>query len=424
MLGALCGLCEKFDPEGSGGGDGLSNKEFQGKVLDSMQSQEKKVDQLVQNYDQLDKKTKDAFEDLTKIKNDFSGLDSDFTAVTQSMKKVQLQLQHEQRAAFGDPLQRIANNEEHCRQFMQEVAKSVGHHTKFLQEDAGVGGTYISEDLAAEIYHLLYEFGAWSTLGVRNVGTKTTKYPVSTARPKANFILTEGDPITPDNTKAGALKNLEVEVIAVIVNVTLQLLEDGEYNVAADLIRDMVEAINERADFAFFQGDGTVDGDNGGFTGLFNTGTAVVADAGATVGATKYTDWLKCLTAVAPAVLMRNPKWWINPTILAASLGVKDDNGRPIFLTATEAPTLGGIGSVLGFGVNLVGAAPNTDAASQKVAAFGDPQNYIVAARKTVGVDESDHAYWTELKRSFRGHTRMAGRSLLDSGTAVLSTSA
>ena len=51
MLGAVCGLCEKFDPEGGGGGDGLSNKEFQGKVLDSMQNQEKKVDQLVQNYD-------------------------------------------------------------------------------------------------------------------------------------------------------------------------------------------------------------------------------------------------------------------------------------------------------------------------------------------------------------------------------------
>ncbi len=63
------GLCEEFDaPQGGGA---LEEKDFQDQVLKGMGETKNQVDTLVENYDQLDGKTKEAFEDLTKQKNSF-----------------------------------------------------------------------------------------------------------------------------------------------------------------------------------------------------------------------------------------------------------------------------------------------------------------------------------------------------------------
>jgi HK97 family phage major capsid protein len=263
-------------------------------------------------------------------------------------------------------------------------------------------------------------FGAWATLGVRPVGTKNTKVPVKTARPVANFILTEAGTVSVDTTKAGTTVTLEVEVIAVLLNVSLQLIEDGEIDVVADVLDDFIEAVNFRADFAAFQGSGAADATHGGVTGLFNFGTAATAAATRTsIALTKYDDWLRCLTTVDAAVLSRQARWWMHPSLIAASIGVQDSNGRPIFQTALEAPT-GGIVNLFGFPVTMVGAAPSANAASAKVAAFGDPRAYAVGMRKGFTFEASDAPRWSTLERSFRGHCRFDAVGARASALAVM----
>ena len=48
---------------------------------------------------------------------------------------------------------------------------------------------------------------------------------------------------------------------------------------------------------------------------------------------------------VAPVVLKRKPRWWMHPQMLVRMMGIKDNNGRPIFLGALEAPSYGAIGN-------------------------------------------------------------------------------
>lgn len=416
----------------------MPEEQFQQKVLDGLSAAENEVkvvktqqQKLLENYDNLDKETKKAFEELTRLKN----AANDVAGMVIAIQKVQGQLRREQRMAFGDPIQRMLSNEEtrerlNCAfrlaaDMNGDMHRLMAPRIKALGEDTSPGSTLITTDLLREIYDTLASFGKWNTLGVRRMGTKLTAMPVKTVRPIANFILTEGGTISDDANKAGTSVNLEVEVIAVLINVSLQLLQDAEFDVTPDVLGDFVEAYNFRLDVAAFIADGTADATNGGMTGLFNFGTAAAAGAGNTLAENlDLQDFVRCLTTVDVAVLSRMARWWIHPQILARFILVRDANGRSIFLTATEAPTLGGIGTILGYPVELVNAAPSTNAAGAKVAAFGDPNSLVVGIRQDFGFEASDHHKWNTLERSFRAYGRAGTKGRRALGSAILTTAA
>ena len=421
-------LYAEFNAELGSGGAALAEKDFQTKVLGNQQVMKTTQETLLTNYENLDKTTKSTMEELTKVKNEFSGFDHQFKAIDLLVKKLQLQLTLEGRMANGGNTlslgQRTIRDKETAKQVFGMIARSIGREDiaqKALGEDSSPGSTMINDALSADIYDSLLKYGAWATLGVRPVGTKNTKVPVKTVRPIANFILTEGGTISDDTNKAGTSVTLEVEVVAVLLNVSLQLIEDGEYDIVADVLDDFVEAFNYRCDFAAFQGSGAADATNGGVTGLFNFGTAATATATrTTIAATKYDDWLKCLTTVDAAVLTRAARWWMHPSLMAAAIGVQDSNGRPIFQTAMEAPSSGGILNIFGYPVTAVGAAPSTNAASAKVAVFGDPRAFAVGMRKQFTFEASDAPRWSTLERSFRGHGRFDAVGAKASALAVM----
>ena len=414
-----------------GGGGGLSSEEFQGKVMGKLDDIEKandtstsKVEDMLKNFENLDTKTKDAFEELTKLKNNNSGLDSDMAQIKQSIAKVNLLVNAEQRASYGSLGKALAADKDRGEAILRTIAPLVDmgkEVSKALGEDSSPGNTVIDDEFHADVYDSLSRFGKWSTLGVRPMGTKESKIPVKTARTTAGFILAEAAEIPDDTNKAGNLVTLEAEVIAVLLNVSKQLIMDGEIDVVADVMDDFIESVNLALDHAVFRGTGAEDYTNGGILGLFNFGTAVTAQAGRTsIGQTKYQDWLKCLTSVNDVVLERPARWWINPTMLAAAIGVEDANGRPIFKTAMEAPS-SGMGSIFGFPVSMVSAAPNSDAASGQIAAFGDPRAYAVGMRKKYEFESSDHHRWNTYERSFRGVARADAKGLASDALSVLS---
>ena len=427
FLGLKPMLFDEFNGDTGGGAGGLETKAFQDKVLESVKTIKTDQQKLLENYDNLGKETKKTFDELTKVKNGFDGYDAQFKQIDQLMKKLQLQLTLESRMANGGNTlscgQRLVRDKEQTKQVFAQIARSIGMPgaaQRALGEDSSPGSTMITDELSSDIYDSLLRYGAWSTLGVRAVGKKLHKLPLKTVRPVAGVILTEGGTLTDDTNKAGSSVSLEMEVYAVLLNVSLQLIEDGEFDVVADVIDDFIEALNYRLDFCAFSGSGVADVTNGGVTGLFNFGTVATAAATrTTIGATKYEDWLQCLTTVDAAVLTRPARWWIHPTLCAAAIGVKDENGRPVFQTAQEAPA-GGILNMFGYPVTMVGAAPSTNAASAKVAAFGDPRAYAVGVRKQFVIEQSDHAGWTELQRSFRGHGRADAVGVKASALAVM----
>jgi HK97 family phage major capsid protein len=415
-------LFEEF--KGDNGGGGLSTAEFQAKVLETVGKVKTTTEELTKNYDNLQKETKSAFEELTKLKNEQAASQGELTL---AIKKLTLRMGQELRLANGDPIQRIKADPEKRNLLNAAVrmackAPLSAVHRTTLGEDATPGSTMIVDALADDIYDTLAGYGAWSSFDVRRVGTKTTKFPVKTARAAANFILTEGGDITEDTAKAGTSVDLTLEVIGALLPVSRQLLDDSEFDVTSDVLGDFAEAIAYRLDWACLQADGGADATDGNMTGIFGGGgTAAAAAAGnVTTETTDLEDWIKCLTTVDAGILSRPCKWWMNPQILVRALGVKDSNGRPIFLTALEAPAAGSIGSILGYPVVAAHAAPTANAANAKIAVFGDPGGLVVGMRNGFEMEQSDHAGFTTYERYFRGVARAGVKVRRSQAFAVL----
>jgi HK97 family phage major capsid protein len=241
----------------------------------------------------------------------------------------------------------------------------------------------------------------------------------------AQWLTTEAAPIPDDTSEAGSTMTLTVLPNAVLLNVSRQLIEDAEFDVTAMVMEDFQQAWNLRLDTAAFAGNGTADGNNGGFTGLFNAGIkAQAAQGNTTAGTLDFDDVNRCLTTVAPVVLKRKPRWWMHPQMLVRMMGIKDNNGRPIFLGALEAPSYGAIGTILGYPVVPVMAAPNTDGPGQLIAAFGDRAGQVVGVRDDFVFESSDHYRWNTLERSFRAYGRAATGCRQANAFAILQTAA
>jgi HK97 family phage major capsid protein len=405
----------------------LEQKAFQEQVLTGVETHTKSIHDLTANFGNLDKTTKAAFEDITKLKATANESDNDLKKLSQRLAQIDGLLRNEHRAAYGSPIARISGNEELRELLNAQVRRHMSDNTgdmirvirngfsketvaRAFGEDTSPGSTLINQQLYKEIYDTLAQYGIWITLGVRRLGTKVTKFPVKTARAEAQWITTEAGTIGDDTNKAGTSISLTVVEYAALLNVSLQLLADAEFDVTADVMDDFGEAAAKRLDYTMFSANGGANGNEGGFTGVFNAGTAQVAAAGGTtVEALAEDDVRNTILAVDPIVLSRQAKWWLHPQILVRMLGIKDRNGRAIFLNALEAPTRGGIGSIYGYPVVMGYILPNTNAANGQVAAFGDPNGYVVGIRQDFDFASSDHFRWNTNERSFRIVGRAAG---------------
>jgi HK97 family phage major capsid protein len=416
----------------------LSEEQFQETVLrgvnaveEKFQSVERNQETLLRNYEQLGRETKQTMEEMTRLKNSAN----DGAQVLAAVQRLRAQLRMEAVSAGLDPIQRIVNDPEKRARLNLAVRQAVDRNgdmrgaceplARAIGEDTGEGSTLVIAELFKEIYDTLAEYGDWSTLGVRRLGTKVTNFPIKTARVAAQWLTTEAAPIPDDTNEAGSTMTLTVLPNAVLLNVSRQLIEDAEFDVTGMVMEDFQQAWNLRLDTAAFVGNGTADGNNGGFTGLFNAGTRAVAGHGnTTAGTLNFDDVNRCLTTVAPVVLKRKPQWWIHPQMLVRLMGIKDNNGRPIFLGAMEAPSYGAIGTILGYPVVTVMAAPNTDGAGMPVAAFGDRSGQVVGVRDDFVFESSDHYRWNTLERSFRAYGRAATGCRQANAFAVLQTAA
>ena len=406
---------------------------FETEVLEGVKAITKKQERILADVTRLDGQTKKALEELTICKNRGNG----FAEIERKLERVNLLLRQETRAAFGSPMQRLLANEDGCAR-LNYLFRSIAHGRndipataldfwkgKTIDLTTEPGSTYFQAGYLKELYDTLAEYGAWSSLGVRRMPTKVTKMPVKTARPIAYFKKPGTRQIVDDTAKAGTAYNLEVELIGVLITVYLELLQDSEFDISADILADFIEAFNLRLDYAAFMGDGKdsdeTDGLGNSFIGLFNYAGTVTADAGHTTVATmKYTDVLKCLTGVAAIVLARKARWWIHPTMLARFLGIHDEVGRPIFQTMLEAPSYGALGTILGYPVTPLYVGPNNNSAGEPVAAFGDPNCVVVGVRTDFNFEASDDFKFDQFERAFRGTGRAGVMGRRTDGAAVL----
>lgn len=412
------------------------NNDTEKKLLDGLDTVQKNTDTLIKNYDQLDAKTKKAFEDFDKQTKRLDSTEE----ILRSLQKVQMNLKREAKAAFGCPARTIAMDE-HLRGIVQlNVIRQLGlmenvhgktkDRLNSLAKDLDTantpGSTYIANnEIETGIFDLLSSYGAFRSLDARNIGAKATEIRLKTARALAVFV-DEAAAIGADSTKAGSKVTVTPKKIGCLLSASTELLEDDVTGVIMDILDDMAEAIAYRIDHISFAATGTADEVDGGFTGIFTGGTARTAASGNVSLATlDFEDVLACVVNAPAKVLQRGQaKWFIHPNVLAKLLYIKDGNGRPIFLSAVEAPSFGAIGTLLGYPVVPAAAAPSTDGVSKLLAAFGEGDGQGVRIRRDVMFDRSEHYAFNTDEVTFRATCRAASKTKAATAFQVLKTAA
>lgn len=438
-----CRKEEEFKGGGSGGGAAvLPEAEFQAKVLSGIKKVEENNAEIERNFAGLDKEAKELAEKLEKQTKTYEGLPNQVAEVMTTMRKIEAKVAAERRSNFGSALYTITQDKD-LNDAVNGIFRSIGRkggereqvpisadqekaakaYRKTLTEGASPGSTYINDALHTTIYSLIAEFGIWRSFDVIMAGTKTTKLIVDSTDPTMLFV--DEDTAPAEAAYTGANVTATIKKILGWLSVSNEMLEDSEVNVAAHLLPKFANATARRIDFAALAADATADGTNGGFTGIFQGGTAVVSAAThTTIATTTYDDVLATLLGVNAAALSRPCKWFIHPQILVRMLGIKDLNGRPIFLPSIDAPSFGAVGSILGYPVQLCHAAPTANVASSKIAVFGDPQCEAVLLRKDFEFAMSDQVKFLEDKVVFRGRARIATKIKQADGFAVLTNAA
>jgi len=339
-----------------------------------------------------------------------------------ALKKANLALEMERKASYmtQSPLLAIMNNEEKAIRFLASVQKMLKvpisdcikgrmaeMEIKLIGEDSGVGGNYINNELRNDIYNTLLTYGIYRKFKVIRTNTKETSLPLTTARPVASWVTTEGTGPSADSTKAGSLGSLTLGELLCNVPVSLRLIEDADIDIVGDLINDLGEAFAYSIDNTLFNAETTNNATYGGFNGIMNQAAVNTAAAGTTVATTTLADWLGTISALDAGVLQRGvAEWFIHPTIALQTLAILDTAGRPIFQTALDAPNARSIMSILGYPVNQTGVMPSTNSAAQKVALIGDPMGAAVGIRKDLMLESTDAVGWTNATRDFRGRLR------------------
>lgn len=391
-------------------------QELTDKVTKGVDALNQKATVIEKKYDDLEKETKKAIEDLTMVKNH----QNDFAATLTELRRVQGQVAHERRYS-NDPFKRFTENPER-KKFINTYFRWLASKqpiTNLAKEEQEViqrvapwytggtpGSTFLQTDIAREVYDLLATYGIWNTFDVIPVGTKTTTIPVATARPVALVIAESTGYASDDTTQDTTSVSLAMKDILCLIAASRDILQDAEIDVTSMIMEQFAQAWAYRLDYFCLAADGTDNTTAGAMTGVFSGGTAASAGTGnTTVAALQLEDFVRCLTTVAAAVLRRPARWWMHPTVLAKIALVRDSNGRSLFQTALEAPSPTA-GSILGYPVVLCDAAPSTDSAGSVVAVFGDPKGLAVGIRSNWAFEYSDDYKFNYLNRYFRGWGR------------------
>ena len=400
----------------------MSEGEFRGAVLGGVAEVKAKMEDTINNHKELKAEAEKTFKVVEKHGTDLATMGQKLA----DLEKASLAAQSGARRGLP-PYERIREHEDTLAK-IGEAVKVKGHFVLRAEgEDTSAsGGNLVNPGLASDVYALELEYGSAKLLDYRTLSTKTEKMLVETAEPDAVFVAENGE-IPEQGLNLGQVP-VTARKIAAILGVSLELLDDSVIDLGAYVMRKFARANARRVDYVAFNGNGTSDtgGQNGGYTGLFNFGVAVAAAAThTTVEKLNYLDFLLCLTTVDPAVLqIPGACWMMHPTIVARALAVRDDNGRPIFMNALDAPANGAIGSILGYPVRMVSTAPNVNTAGLPVAAFGDPEAYTVGNRKEYAFDYSDHARFTSAQRVYRGISRKGFAGRRATAIAVLTLAA
>jgi len=256
--------------------------------------------------------------------------------------------------------------------------------------DPGAGT--VPTNVTPIFFNNMPQYAAWATLGVVPLDTGKTRLAQISVEPYAAWITpaNAGNSALIPGSITGGSMDTDCPTIACLIEVSRPVLEDGKLTILAVFIEAVLTSLNKHADCACYSADGTDDATDGGQTGIFAHASVpvVTASGGRTTAASLvFQDFADCLAAVSASALQRPCRWWIHPSFLSKLITIKDGNEKVL-----RQPVVAGEDWLLaGFPVTWTAAAPGTDGAGQKIAAFGRGDAFTFAIAQHLDLRRSEN---------------------------------
>lgn len=327
-------------------------------------------------------------------------------------------LAREYQFAYGNPIERYLNADPERRYLWNgAVRKLAGTIRIKSQEYAAVekaikqraasginlqdsfgSGLLFAIPIGEDLYDLLLHYGAYKDLGLRKMVGQYTKFAKTTAYPAAIFITPTQQglaTIPTDTSLAGTNITPEANTIAALIEASRAWLDDEKIDLSEIIVAKFVQALASRIDWACFQGNGNDDQQNGLAKGIFfdpAVQSTVTNQGVVSIGNLQRSDFINVVGGVAPATLqhmtVQSPRWYINPALIPQLLLLTEANGTR-YLLKTPAETQGEW-VLVGFPVTWAAQAPSAVAPNAPIAAFGNPDAYLVALHEQFEITLSE----------------------------------
>lgn len=250
------------------------------------------------------------------------------------------------------------------------------------------GGYLAPDGFRQKIVERMKAFGGVATLAEEITTSDGNPLPWVTNDDTANVgeIVAEsatgaaGADLVFGTKSLGAYKYMAFGASNLPLRVSVELLQDSQFDIAGMVSRKLGERIARKQASDFAVGTGT-----GMPQGLMTHATDITLAAG---NAITYAKLLDVVHAVDPAYRNSgNAAWLMNDSTLKAVRALTDSTGRPLLQYASDASIGGGLGAtLLGFPV-VTDPAIAAIALSAKIAAFGDiREGFIIRRVKDVVV--------------------------------------
>lgn len=246
---------------------------------------------------------------------------------------------------------------------------------------ASAGGNLVPTPMLAEIFAIVEQTGV-ARRYFRPIAMTSDKLDLNSISTKPTaYWVTEGSAITATDLAFGQ-GQMNAEKLAAITAWTTELEEDAIVAMLPLIIQWIGEAIYVKEDVAGFIGDGGAS--YGSQTGALIASTNIVTlETGKTLIAHITADDLKSLRDAVKVSMRRGAMYFLPPALISHLEGMKNSQGDYIY----RPPAAGMPATLWGYPIaenEGIDALTQSDAASTKVAGFGNPKNVLMGMRRSL----------------------------------------
>ncbi len=283
----------------------------------------------------------------------------------------------------------------------------------FLNEGTdGEGGELVPTEFAREVLRVAKEVG-FARRYCRIIPMSTDKKDISKIINGVTVYWTaEGVAYTGSKPTTGMV-SLVCNKLTALVSGTNELIDDNQTDTEVfNLVRDLIaEAMAEFEDAQVLTGTGTAPQMPGIFHASTSIPSKVIATGHNTIAEVDYKD----LVAIKNALPMKYRKnggkicWTMHQDVYTVIEGLVDLQGRPLLKESIKRDSDETL--LLGYPIEVVSAAPNTEGASVKFIAFGNFNYYLFGDRMGLAFElgYATGGFETDVQ-SMKASERIAGK--------------